>query len=157
MLLIGVGNPMRGDDGIGPEVASRVAHLGVPGVEVVVEAEPLAILEHLREPAAQLGVVVVDATPPGGRPGRVLVHPVGEERLVGRDSPFGSHGLGVAHAVELARSLGLLPPRLTLVGVEAESARLGTGLSAAVLAGLDDAVRAVVEALTSTAPTSGAG
>ena len=34
-LVIGVGNPDRGDDGVGPAVASRVAALGLPGVRVV--------------------------------------------------------------------------------------------------------------------------
>ena len=147
MLVLGVGNPLRGDDGVGPEVASRVALLEIPGVDIATEADPLAILDHLGDPSAHEAVVVVDAMAPTGHPGRLLVHPVGEARLVGRDSPFGSHGLGVAHAVELARSLELLPPRLTLVGVEAECTRLGTGLSVPVVGRLEDAVRAVVEAL----------
>ena len=34
-LVVGIGNPFRGDDGVGPLVASRVARLGLPGVQVV--------------------------------------------------------------------------------------------------------------------------
>ncbi len=145
MLLLGVGNPLRGDDGVGPEVAARVARLGLPGLEVATEIDPLALLDHLGNPPAHESIVVVDATTPNGEPGRVRVHRVDARRLAARDSPFGSHGLGVAHAVELARALGLLPERLILIGVEAESTRLGDGLSAAVLAAVDSAVRAVTE------------
>lgn len=145
-LLLGVGNPDRGDDGVGPEVAARVARLGIPGVEVATEAEPLALLEHLRRTG--LGhIVVVDATVPGPEPGRVRVLPVGAARLVRRGGRAGTHALGVADAVELARALDLLPARLTLVGVEAGSSGVGAGLSGPVRARLDDVVRTVTEIL----------
>ena len=39
MLVLGVGNPTRGDDGAGPCVAEQVAALGLPGIEVVVERQ----------------------------------------------------------------------------------------------------------------------
>ena len=147
MLLLGVGNPMRGDDGIGPEVAARIARLGLLDVEVAEETGPLALLDHLRRTPGHQVVVVVDATPPGTEPGRVRVLEVRTDPLTRSGRRLGSHGLGVLDAVELARSLGLLPPRLTLVGVEALSARLGTGLSIPVRERIDDAVHAVVDAL----------
>ncbi len=152
MLLIGVGNPMRGDDGVGPEVASRVGRLLLPGVEVAAEIDPLALLDHLQRTPPPDVVVVVDATAPGSEPGRVRLHRVGSGSLR-HGSPFGSHGLGVADAVELARTLDLLPRQLILVGIEAKSANLGADLSAAVRAGLDDAVTAVVALLTGTPAT----
>jgi hydrogenase maturation protease len=34
VLVIGYGNPLRGDDGIGAAIATEVAALGLPGVEV---------------------------------------------------------------------------------------------------------------------------
>ena len=108
---------------IGPVVASRVAQLGLPGVEVVVHDEPLALVEQL---AGHEDVVVVDAVEARhGHPGTVHMHRVGRAPLR-RDPPaLGSHGLGVAEAVELARALGRLPRRLTLVGVEARTFRPG--------------------------------
>ncbi len=145
-LLLGVGNPARGDDGVGPEVVARVARLGLPGVEVATGSEPLALLEHLRSPGVE-EVVVVDATAPGPEPGRVRVLPVGDAPLVRRGRPSGSHALGLADAVELARALDLLPPRLTLVGVEAGSVGVGATLSGPVLARVDDAVRTVTQLL----------
>jgi hydrogenase maturation protease len=145
-LLLGVGNPDRGDDGVGTEVAARVARFGIPGVEVATEAEPLALLEHLRRTGLDQ-VVVVDATVPGPEPGRVRVLPVGAARLVRRTGPAGTHALGVADAVELARALDLLPARLALVGVEAGSSGVGEGLSGPVQARLGDVVRTVTELL----------
>jgi hydrogenase maturation protease len=151
-LVVGIGNRSRGDDAVGPEVASRVAQLGLPGVAVVMLDEPMTLVEQL---GTYDHVVVVDAINPRGHPGRVHVRQVGHARLR-RDPPaLGSHGLSVADAIELARALGQLPRRLTLVGVEARTFRLGAPLSARVRESLGDAADAVVTALPAT--TRGAG
>jgi hydrogenase maturation protease len=143
-LLVGVGNPWRRDDGIGPAVAGRVAALGIPDLDVVVEAEPLALLEHL--PRCDT-VVVVDAGAPGPLPGRVSVLIVGGHRLTRLGPALDPHGLGVAEVVELARVLGPLPTRLVLVTVESGEVTHGTGLTAPLADHLDEAVAAVVSAL----------
>ena len=143
-LVVGIGNRSRGDDAVGPEVASRVAQLGLPGVAVAMLDEPMALVEQF---ATHDHVVVVDATDPRGHPGRVHVRDVSGAPLRREPPALGSHGLGVADAVELARALGRLPKRLTLVGVEARTFRLGAPLSPRLHEGLDDAVAAVVTAL----------
>jgi hydrogenase maturation protease len=153
-LVIGIGNRSRGDDAVGPEVASRVAQLRLAGVAVVVLHEPIALVEQF---GAHDEVVVVDATDPRGHPGRVHVQQVGRAPLR-RDPPaLGSHGLGVADAVELARVLGRLPRRLTLVGVEARTFQLGAPLSTRVRESLGDAADAVVTALPATTCGAGSG
>ena len=69
VLVIGYGNTLRGDDGIGPAVAEEVAALGLPGVRVIV-AHQLA-----PELAADLAdarlAVFVDAAA-GGEPVRAV-------------------------------------------------------------------------------------
>jgi len=143
-LVVGIGNRLRGDDAVGPEVAARVAQLGLPDVDVVEQDEPLTLIDLMADHDV---VVVVDATGPRGHPGSVQVCQVGSGRLR-RDAPaLGSHGLGVAETVELARALGRLPQRLTLVGLEARSFSPGASMSTPVRDRLDDAVRAVVDAL----------
>jgi hydrogenase maturation protease len=143
-LVIGIGNRARGDDAVGPEVACRVAQLNLPGIAVVVLDEPIKLVEQFD---TYDHVVVVDAIDSRGHPGRVQVRDVSSAPLR-RDPPaLGSHGLGVADAVELARALGRLPKRLTLVGVEARMFCLGAPLSPRVRDSLDDAVAAVVTLL----------
>ncbi len=44
-------------------------------------------------------------------------------------SPASSHGWGLAEAIELARALNQLPPRLIVYGIEGKSFDLGLGLS----------------------------
>ena len=148
-LVVGIGNPDRGDDAIGPMVAARVAHLCLPGVDVVAEGEPLALVGLL---AGHEDVVVVDAARSRpGPPGTVHVIRVGATPVLAGSAPvLGSHGLGVVAAIELARALGRLPPRLTLIGVEARVVDVGAPMSEEALGCLDDAVRAVVAALPAT-------
>ncbi|MGZ6764648.1 MAG: hydrogenase maturation protease [Nocardioidaceae bacterium] len=147
-LVVGVGNPARGDDALGPLVAARVARLHLTDVEVAVAEEPLAMLEDL---ATHQDVVVVDAVR-GRRPHPGLVHVVrlGPAPLRSDAAVMGSHGIGVAEVIELARALGRLPQRVTIVGVEAQVCDVGAPLSEQVHAALDDAVRAVLDALPAT-------
>lgn len=143
MLLVGVGNPMRGDDGAGPEVARRLTVLHVEGLVVATGMEPLALLSELTQPTAYDGVVVVDATAPRADPGRVRVLRESDGSWAVPASPVASHALGLAEVLELARALGLLPPYLTVVGVEGTCFDLGADLSEPVREGVEEAVAVV--------------
>ncbi len=129
-LVIGVGNPYRGDDGVGPAVARAVADLA---------PETVAVLEYGGEGAglAEMWtgmdtVILVDAVSSGGTPGTV-------HRFDARETPIpvgllhhSSHAFGVAEAVELARAVGRLPPRLIVYGIVGERFAPGSGLTGAV-------------------------
>jgi hydrogenase maturation protease len=134
-LVIGLGQRDRGDDAAGLAVADRVGALGLPGVRVIEQAEPAGLLDAWA--GAHL-VVVADAVRSGRPPGTVqIMH--AEHRLPLRTGPGGTHALGLAEAVELARALGQLPPELVIVGIEAEDFQLGMPLSGPVAAAVQQA------------------
>jgi hydrogenase maturation protease len=56
-----------------------------------------------------------------------------------------THHFGLAEAVELARAVGKLPPKMVVFGIEAERLDLGEGLSPAVADAVDRAAVAVRE------------
>jgi hydrogenase maturation protease len=148
-LLIGLGNPDRGDDGVGPAVARRVAAAGHPGVEVREVVDPSALLDAW---AGADRVVVVDAMTSGRTPGAVVRLEATESGLpAGGWAAGGTHALGLAAAVELSRALGRLPRALVVVGVEVDAARVtssqGPGLSPEVAAAVGPAAEAVLSAL----------
>jgi hydrogenase maturation protease len=59
VLVIGYGNTLRGDDGVGPRVAEAVGHLGLPGVRTLIC--PL-LTPELADPISRAGkVIFVDA------------------------------------------------------------------------------------------------
>ena len=78
VVVFGLGNADRGDDGVGPEVAGRLVGRVLSGVRVVSPAEPVDLLDD--GDAADL-VVVVDAVRSGRRPGTLMVRDANREPL----------------------------------------------------------------------------
>jgi len=131
-LLIGVGNEWRRDDAAGLEVARLVAARDLPGLAVLEEeGEPAALLDSW---AGADDVVVVDAVCSDAAPG-TLHRLDASAPLPVRFFRHSSHAMGVPEAVELARSLGRLPSRLRVIGIEGERFEAGRGLSGAVAEG----------------------
>ncbi len=131
-LVIGLGNPDRGDDGVGRVVAQnfrRVAPAGIAVREHDGEASGLIALLP-----AELPVVIIDAARAGGTAGRIHRFDAGAGPLPAELGAWSSHGLGLAQAIELARVLGRLPRCCIVFAVEGASFALAAGLSPAVAA-----------------------
>jgi len=143
-LVIGLGNLDRGDDAVGVQVARHVAaeRLDVCVLEFDDPGEALDAWEP------EDIVVVADAINSGGSPGEIcVVDAVAHKLPAGNWSAGGTHALGLAAAVELARALDVLPARLVVVGVEAKHFGHGTPMSAAVEAAVPAAALAVYRAI----------
>jgi hydrogenase maturation protease len=140
-LVIGIGNPDRGDDAVGVQIARRVAALR-PHVRLVELDQPSDALDAW---APEDTVVVADAVSSNGDPGDIHVFDVVTRKLPARNwSAGGTHALGLASVVELARALGKLPRRLVVVGVEAAQFDRGAPMSGAVAAAVPAAADAVL-------------
>lgn len=143
-LVIGLGNPDRGDDAVGVQVARRVAAERLD-VHVLELDDPSEALDAW---AAADTVVVADAVSSGGDPGDIhVVDAVARTLPAGSWTAGGTHALGLAAVVELGRALGRLPRRLVLVGVEAGRFDHGTPMSDAVAAAVPGAALAVLAAI----------
>ena len=143
-LVIGLGNPDRGDDAVGVQVARRVAAERLD-VHVLELDDPSEALDAW---AAADTVVVADAVSSGGDPGCIhVVDAVARTLPAGSWAAGGTHALGLAAVVELGRALGRLPRRLVLVGVEAGRFDHGTPMSDAVAAAVPGAALAVLAAI----------
>lgn len=119
-LVIGVGNPHRGDDAAGISVAER---LGAPrAVTSAGGAELIDLWGKRRE------VVVVDATR-SGRPVGTLTRFEAANQPLPAGNFASSHSFGLAETVELARALGRLPPRLRVYGIEGAVFELGSEMT----------------------------
>jgi hydrogenase maturation protease len=143
VVVIGVGNSLRGDDGAGLEVARRLG----PGalrarVEVRThEGEALGLLELW---AGARAAIIVDAVRSGAPPGTLHRFDVSARSTAVRVKSFSStHALDVCEAVEFARALGRLPATVVLLAVEGRSFAAGCGLSPEVQRGLAGLTRAV--------------
>jgi hydrogenase maturation protease len=145
VVVIGVGNPDRGDDALGLEVA-RQLRAGSPGDVLVLEEDGdaaglLAALEGRRL------AVIVDAASSGAAPGAVRRFEAHSGPLPACLRHASSHSLGPAEAVELARALGGLPPAVIVYGVEGHCFGPGRRMSPAVEAAIPEVVSRILEDL----------
>lgn len=151
VLVAGVGNVLRTDDGFGVEVARRLEGEALPEGVSVVETGigGIALVQELQEGYDAL--VVIDAVDHGRPPGTVMliepdvvdVHALGwAERS---DLLADMHLATPERAMMLARALGVLPPRVLMVGCQpSDPDEVGQGLTAPVEAAVEVAVREIL-------------
>ncbi len=143
LLILGLGNVICGDDGVGVAAVERLAReyelpegvealdggtLGLSLLHFAADADDLLLVDAIRAdaPAGTLVRLEGDAVAPAVR-----------ERL-------SVHQIGVADLLEGLRLLDAYPRRVTLLGLVPETLELQVGLSPAVAAGLPDLVSEVV-------------
>ena len=130
VVVIGVGNEFRRDDGAGPAVIEQLRNLVPSGVGLVItDGEPTRLIEAWTGAALAVVIDAVRARPP---------HPGGLHRFVvdrpgvGVAPTASSHGFGLDDAIALAVALDRMPDRLIVHAVEAADLTQGSGLTPAV-------------------------
>ncbi len=151
IIVAGVGNVLRGDDGFGIAVAAHlleqqpprevdVLDIGIGGIHLVQELF-----------AGADGLIVVDALELGRPPGTVVVQRPEIREIAGSDDLADVHYATPERALMFANGLDVLPASVWLVGCEVVDAeRVGQGLSSAVAAAVGpaaDEVRRLVRML----------
>lgn len=136
LLVIGYGNPARGDDALGPLLAARVEALDLPGVTV---EDPMQLnLEDAATVAEHDAVLFIDATADPGA-GAVRLEPLAPGGAVA----FSSHTLPPGAVLALARDhFGATPPAW-LLAVRGTAFELGAPLSGEGAANLEAAWEAL--------------
>lgn len=144
LLVLGLGNPLCGDDGAGVAAVSRLKERydAPPGVTVLDGGTlGLSLLPYLRQART---VILVDAIAADAPPG-TLVRLDGEEVAPAAMHRLSPHQVGVADLLDGARLLGGYPEALVLVGVVPAQLELSIERSAAVEARIDNLVLATVD------------
>lgn len=133
ILVIGVGNPSRGDDAIGPIAVELLSTQGIPGIELLTDYQ--LQVEHALDLVGRRDVVFVDAC--------VNVTRAFSFEPVSADT--GRHAL--SHAISPAAVLDAYqaytreaPPRAHVLAIRGFEFGLGKPLSTAAAANLDAAV-----------------
>jgi hydrogenase maturation protease len=141
-LVLGLGNTIMADDGVGPRVVQMLkSDAGMPDDVELVDGGTLGLdllpfLEGVRL------LIIVDAVETGGKPGTVV-------RLAGEDVPIAlatklsPHQMGMKDLLAVASLMGQLPEQIILIGVQPERLEMDTELSQSVSAVLPDLVEMV--------------
>jgi hydrogenase maturation protease len=146
MRIIGYGNLQRGDDGLGIIAAEKLRAQGLDAVSLT--GDGLELVEAWR------GIddaIVVDAVVTGAPAG--TIHRLdGRQPLLTFGAPTSTHGMGLAQAIELARTLDLLPVRLWIWGIEGKCFDAGTEISPEVKSAVEKLTQEINARVTPSQP-----
>lgn len=143
-LILGLGNDLLGDDGVGFVVARQAALHVPPTCDVVESGEAgLALLELL---ADYDQAVILDSIQTGAEPG--TIHKLGRDDFAKIVAPS-AHYAGLPEVFDLGERIGVkLPSRLTVLAVEVEDPfSFSESLTPKVEAAVPEAVRQTLEVL----------
>ena len=144
-LVLGIGNPDRGDDGVGRVVARTLRSFAPTGVEIAEAAgDATALLERIER---RQRVLIIDACVTGAPSGVVHRFDAAAAPLPAQAFDLSSHGLGLHHALELARTLGVLPHDCLVYAIEGARFEVGAPLSPAVAAAATELARTLMKEL----------
>lgn len=140
VLILGWGNPGRGDDGLGPAFIEAIDQLSLPGVAA--ESDYQLQIEAASEIAGCMKVVFVDADRRGPEPFWI-------ERLSPESGlSFSTHSVSPAAVLALARDLFQAEPEAWLLGIRGyEFDEFGERLSGRAQVNLEQALHYVKSAV----------
>ena len=144
LVILGVGNVLRRDDGVGVHVLREIRRLAergeaaVPPGTVLMDGGTLG-LGLTPVVAAARALVIVDSADIAGPPGTVAVVDGAAVRSLGTRRSSGASD-GVGELVDAARLTGTLPAAFSLVCIRPADTSVGADLSAPVRATLGTAV-----------------
>jgi hydrogenase maturation protease len=145
-LIIGLGNPLRGDDGVGVCVAQMLAQQALPNdVEVVDGGTQGLGLVNLME--GRRRIILVDAADVGKNPGQFIRFTLDNAVLRSDDRPLSIHTAGLREALLMAEALKVLPDEVVIFGMQPANLDWINALSSEVKATLPDLIAAVLSEL----------
>jgi hydrogenase maturation protease len=150
-LVLGLGNPLRGDDGIGPRIVEELTRCGLPdGVTALDVGNAGLDLLNVLEGCER--AVVVDAAEMGQQAGQFIRFTPDEAQLTRAGDRFSLHNAGLSEALALAEALGRTLPELVVFGVQPAEIDWREGLSPAVEAAIPALTNAVIKEIAGTCP-----
>jgi hydrogenase maturation protease len=146
ILVIGLGNPILGDDGVGWAVAQQVQEQ-LNGLSVAVECLAVGGLRLMEFMVGYTHAIVVDAlTTRQQPPGVVTCFSLAEMPDLTAGHTTSAHDVSLQSAIEMGNKMGLsLPAQVMVIGVEAHDVyEFSETLSEPVRAAIPEAVERVL-------------
>ena len=126
-MLIGVGNEFRQDDGVGLVILRTLQSQIPAGVKTLeTSGEGAALMEAWQGAAT---VYLFDAVLSGAKVATIHRLDAQVQSAPTKFFNYSTHAFSVAEAIELARILNQLPPKLIIYGIEGKNFAAGIGLS----------------------------
>lgn len=148
ICVIGVGNILMQDEGIGPKVADilKKNYTFEPDIEIIdggtLGLDLLPYLEKYKK------ILLIDVVDFGKEPGFIKILR-GEEIPPYLKTKLSVHHVGVQDLLEVARLMGYMPEDLVLVGIQPEIIDLGLDLTPTLAGKLNELIEEILNILNS--------
>lgn len=142
VLVIGLGNRDRGDDGVGVLVARSLDGRLPP--DVAIAARSGDVLSMIADWTDFEAVICVDAAAPMTEPGRIHRVDPASGALPPQIGLTSSHAFGLSEAIGLARTLHMAPREIIIYAVEGACFDAGAPMTPAVVAAVSTAADCIV-------------
>jgi hydrogenase maturation protease len=147
-LVLGIGNLVMSDDGVGVKVVQRLQReYHFAEIVEIMDGGTLG-LDLLPKLEGVERLIVVDAVETGGKPG-TCVRLAGEELPIALETKVSPHQMGLKDLLSVAELMGHAPREMVLIGVQPGSIEMDTELTAEVEVKLDELIRMVLDELES--------
>lgn len=125
-LILGVGNPFRHDDGVGPAIIKHLKTLNLSEVDLLDGGtDGLALIDEI---AKYQQAIIIDAVNMNAPPGTVRFFNPKEVRINIKHDALSTHGFGIAEVLKLIEELNI-PTRIKIIGIQPFDVSFGEGLS----------------------------
>ncbi len=126
IVVIGIGNPLMADDGVGPYVVSLLRERGVNAGLIELDTPGYSLLTYISDCQT---VIIVDAADFGGRVGEIRQTPKAGIRSGKSSSRLDSHSIDLVAVLDYAQTLQMLPPTVWLYCIQVRDVYPHFGLS----------------------------
>lgn len=141
ILVVGVGNSWRHDDGIGPHVINILNQQSFEAADLLDGGiDGMALLDKL---APYDYAIVIDAVNMGADPGTINAFSAQEAKLITNDA-LSTHGFGLAELITLMTELEI-KTQIKIIGVQPFDIEFGEGLSPEIEAQTDKIITLIKE------------
>jgi len=144
IVVIGVGNLLLKDEGVGVHVARELQKKSLPEGVAILDGGlgGIGLLDFFGDASKAL---LVDAAEMNLDTGAVVRFTPDEVRGNSIRPMFSSHDVGLLDVLELARGLGRCPAEVVIIGIQPGEISWGTDLTPEVQASVPKAVEMVLE------------
>lgn len=146
-IVLGLGNPLMSDEGIGVRIVERLQKRATQFPEVEFLDAGTGGMNVLHLIANRKKAIIVDCALMGQAPGTICRFAPDDVKSVKQVSHFSLHDVDILKVLELSRQLDECPPEVIIFGIEPEKVEQGTTLSLILAARMGEYVQLVGNSL----------
>ena len=144
-VILGVGNLLLSDEGVGVHVANELTKIDLPPEVSVVEGgtDGFRLLNVITETDR---LIVIDAVKGGAEPGSIYRFDIDEVRNCPSGFKTSVHQIGILEVIDLSGLIGKTP-HATVIGIEPKSLEMGMELTPEIKSKIPRIIELIFEEL----------